>query len=96
MIIKGNVTTYGDQNYAQKTELEITTTLKCLNAGCSVNFFKNSSPGGKDPDKYDPKGYVPVPPSLPIKSAVYETADLRRFSSKIASEFNNLTKIVFI
>ena len=89
MIIKGNVTTYGDQNYAQKTELEITTTLKCLNAGCSVNFFKNSSPGGKDPDKYDPKGYVPVPPSLPIKSAVYETADLRRFSSKIASEFNN-------
>ena len=90
MIIKANITTYGDQNYAQKSELEIKTTLKCLEVGCSVNFFKNSNPGGKEPDKYEPKGYVPVPPTIsPAKPAVYETTDLRRFSSKIASEFVN-------
>ena len=90
MIIKADITTYGDQNYAQKTELEIKTTLKCLEVGCSVNFFKNSNPGGKEPDKYEPKGYVPVPPTIsPAKPAVYETTDLRRFSSKIASEFIN-------
>jgi len=87
MIIKDDITTYGDQNYAQKTELEITTTLKCLNAGCSVNFFKNSSPGGKDGEKYEPKGYVPVPPTIPnVINAAYETTDLQRFSSRIATE----------
>jgi autotransporter-associated beta strand protein len=90
MIIKGDITTYGDQNYAQKTELEIKTTLKCLNAGCSVNFLKNSSPGGKDPDKYDPKGYVPVPPTIPnVINAAYETTDLQRFSSRIATQMGD-------
>ena len=87
MIIKGDITTYGDQNYAQKTELEITTTLKCLNAGCSVNFFKNSNPGGKDREKYEPKGYEYIPPT--ITTAAYETADLERFSSKIAREMGD-------
>ena len=90
MIIKGDITTYGDQNYAQKTELEIKTTLKCLNAGCSVNFFKNSSPGGKDREKYEPKGYEPVPPTIPnIINAAYETTDLQRFSSRIATQMGD-------
>jgi autotransporter-associated beta strand protein len=90
VIIKGDITTYGDQNYAQKTELEIKTTLKCLNAGCSVNFFKNSSPGGKDREKYEPKGYEPVPPKIPeVITAAYETADLQRFSSKVATEMGD-------
>ena len=90
VIIKGDITTYGDQNYAQKTELEIKTTLKCLNAGCSVNFFKNSSPGGKDREKYEPKGYEPVPPTIPnVINAAYETTDLQRFSSRIATQMGD-------
>ena len=87
VVIKANITTYDDQNYFTKSEITVTTTLKCLNPGCSINFTKNVDEGSGE---YKPKGYekfIDVTPRIPTaKSAVYETTDLRRFSSKIASE----------
>ncbi|MFM7140050.1 MAG: beta strand repeat-containing protein, partial [Actinomycetes bacterium] len=89
MKIEGDITTYDNQNYFQKTEITITTTLDCTNKpSCLVNFFKNVTSGEGE---YKPKDYdkfVDVTPRTPVaRSATYETSDLRRFSSKIASDF---------
>ena len=86
VVIKANITTYDDQNYFTKSEITVTTTLKCLNPGCSINFTKNNTdPGSGEPKKYRPPGEGIIDTRPTLKSAVYETTDLRRFSSRVAS-----------
>jgi hypothetical protein len=89
--IKANITTYDDQNYFTDKEIVVRKPLelKCTNPGCSVNFTKNNtdSGGGGSPKKYRPDGITEAPPVL--KSAVYETNDLQRFSSKVATEMGD-------
>jgi hypothetical protein len=89
--INANITTYDDQNYFTDKEIVVRKPLelKCTNPGCSVNFTKNNNEpgGGGSPKKYRPDGITEAPPVL--KSAVYETTDLERFSSRIATEMGD-------
>ncbi|MEI6170451.1 MAG: hypothetical protein WCP48_01710, partial [Pseudomonadota bacterium] len=90
VVINANITTYNNQDYFTKSEITVTTTLKCINAGCSINFTKNSGdPGSGEPKKYRPPGDGVIDTKPALKSAVYETTDLQRFSSKVATEMGD-------
>ena len=87
VVINANITTYDNQDYFTKSEITVTTTLKCINAGCSINFTKNSAdPGSGEPKKYRPPGDGVIDTTPALKSAVYETTDLERFSSRVISD----------
>jgi hypothetical protein len=89
VVINSNIYTWDNQNYFTKSEITVTTDIRCLNPGCSVNFTKNNTDagGGGSPKKYRPDGITEAPPIL--KSAVYETTDLERFSSRIATQMGD-------
>jgi hypothetical protein len=95
VLIKANITTYDDQNYFTKNKITFNTKLTCIHAGCSVNFFKNNIENTEEkpqpPEKYNPPGggIVEQGNYMPTMPAVYETADLERFSSKIAREMGD-------
>ena len=90
VVINANITTYDNQDYFTKSEITVTTTLKCINAGCSINFTKNSGdPGSGEQKKYRPPGDGVIDTKPVLKSAVYETTDLQRFSSRVATEMGD-------
>ena len=84
--LKGNVTTYGEQDYYVDSAAGITvvpgTTFTSLN-GDGINFNYNAVPkGGGAP----PKGIIIDNKAPIIQSATYEVTDLERFFDKVSTE----------
>ena len=84
--LKGNVTTYGEQDYyvdsAAGIKADPGTTFTSLN-GDGINFNYNAVPkgGGAPPNGIIIDNKAPI-----IQSATYEVTDLERFFDKVSTE----------